>query len=83
MTRLELVDKLIAWARLARTSDLDEAADFIRHAAGAIAQEQERQAHRIVLLNGRSWDCDCDPPVCKDQAGDVWIERFLFRPGRS
>lgn len=43
MTRLELVDKLIALARIARTSDLDDAASLISHTACAIALKMEKQ----------------------------------------
>lgn len=50
-----------------------------------------RKQHRIVLLNGHSFDCSCDPTVCKDESGDVWIEFWhgeeeggmVFIPTRS
>ena len=53
MTRLELVDKLIALARLARTSDLDAAADLIRHSAGAIAMKEERHDLEVATEAAR------------------------------
>lgn len=42
MKRMDIVHKLVAVARLASNSGLDDAARLIRHTACAIAMEEER-----------------------------------------